>query len=90
MQSNKLYVGNLDYSVTKNDLENLFAEFGQVRNVNVIENKGFGFVEMSNTSEAIKARDEMDGSVFKGRAIKVSEARPQQKRGRGQKRDFRR
>ncbi len=57
MQGNKLYVGNLSYSVTNEQLENLFSPHGQVQKANVIGDKGFGFVEMSNTSEAEKAKE---------------------------------
>jgi len=52
MQGSKLYVGNLNYSVTNAELEELFSPYGEVRNVNIIEYKGFGFVEMSGPSEA--------------------------------------
>lgn len=80
MQGSKLYVGNLDYSVTKNQLEELFSKYGEVRNVNIIEYKGFGFVEMSNPSEAEKAKQALDGTEFKGRTIRIDEARPQKSR----------
>ena len=88
MQGNKLYVGNLSYSVTKSDLEEIFLEFGEVRDVKVIESKGFGFVEMSSQSEAQNAKEGLDGKDFKGRALKIDEARPP--RSRGPRRDFRR
>ncbi len=52
MQGSKLYVGNLSYSVTNEQLEELFSKHGEVKNVNVIEYKGFGFVEMSSPAEA--------------------------------------
>jgi len=87
MQGSKLYVGNLSYGVTSEELEALFSEYGQVRNVNIIEGKGFGFIEMSNQSEAEKAKKELDGSEFKGRTLKVDEARPRRER---QRRDYRR
>ena len=97
MQGSKLYVGNLGYSVSKQELEQLFAEYGQVTEVRIIEGKGFGFVEMSNPSEAEKAKEALDGSDFKGFTLKVDEARPPRKRqgGRpprrgGPRRDFRR
>lgn len=77
MQNNKLYVGNLDYSVTRAQLEELFANYGEVRSVNVIEYKGFGFVEMSSAAEAQKAREALNGSEFKNRTLRVDEARPQ-------------
>ncbi len=76
MQGSKLYVGNLSYSVTSQQLEELFSSHGEVKEVNIIEGKGFGFVEMSNSSEAEKAKEAVDGSDFEGRALKVDEARP--------------
>ncbi len=80
MQGSKLYVGNLSYSVTKEQLEELFSNYGEVREVNIIEGKGFGFVEMSNQSEAEKAKEALDGSDVEGRALKVDEARPPRSR----------
>ena len=87
MQGSKLYVGNLSYSVTNEQMEELFANYGEVKQVNIIEGRGFGFVEMSNQSEAEKAKEGLDGSDFKGRALKVDEARPPRS---GQRRDSRR
>jgi RNA recognition motif-containing protein len=80
MQSNKLYVGNFSYSVTDEQLEKLFAPFGPVKQANVIGNKGFGFVEMSNVADAEKAKDALNGTTFEGRTIRVDEARPQKDR----------
>ena len=76
MRGSKLYVGNLSYSVTNATLEQLFANYGQVRQANVIEGRGFGFVEMSNAEEAEKAKTALDGTDFEGRNLKVDEARP--------------
>ncbi len=97
MQGSKLYVGNIGYSITSQDLEELFSEYGEVKQINVIEGKGFGFVEMSSSSEAEKAKEGLDGSDFKGLTLKVDEARPPRKRERGggpprrgPRRDFRR
>ena len=87
MEGNKLYVGNLSYSATFEELEKLFSEHGEVRQVNIIEGKGFGFVEMSNQSEAEKAKEALDGFQFQGRTLRVNEARPQRK---PQRRSFRR
>lgn len=87
MQGSKLYVGNLSYSVTSAELEELFSSHGQVKQVNIIEGKGFGFIEMSSQSEAETAKTALDGNDFKGRALKVDEARPPR---RNQRRDFRR
>jgi len=61
MQGKKLYVGNLDYSVTKDDLSELFAEFGEVVEVTIIDGKGFGFVEMTEPADAEKAIADLDG-----------------------------
>ena len=84
MPGKKLYVGNLDYSVTKDDLSELFAEFGEVVEVIIIDGKGFGFVEMTEPAEAEKAIADLDGKDLKGRAMKVNEARPK----RDSRRDF--
>jgi RNA recognition motif-containing protein len=83
MQGSKLYVGNLSYSVTNEELGELFSNYGEVREVNIIEGKGFGFVEMSNPSEAEKAKEGLDGSDFEGRTLKIEEARPPRSRERG-------
>jgi len=87
MKGSKLYVGNLSYSVTNKQLEELFANYGEVRQVNIIEGRGFGFVEMSNPSDAEKAKEALDGSDFEGRTLKVDEARPPRS---GPRRDYRR
>jgi RNA recognition motif-containing protein len=85
MQGNKLYVGNLKYSVSNEQLQELFTNYGNVVNVNIIEGKGFGFVEMSSSDEAEKAKDSLDGQDFQGRIMRVNEARPPRKdrEGRG-------
>ena len=78
----KLYVGNLPYSVTQQTLEETFGQCGTVDSVNVItdrdtgQSKGFGFIEMSNDSEAQKAIQELNGTSIDGREIKVNEAKP--------------
>jgi RNA recognition motif-containing protein len=76
MQGNKLYVGNLGYSVTVDQLQELFSGYGHVQHINIIEGKGFGFVEMSNQAEAEKAKKELNGTDFKGRSLKINEAIP--------------
>jgi RNA recognition motif-containing protein len=76
MQGSKLYVGNLGYSVVKDELEVLFSNYGEVKEVKIIEGKGFGFVEMSNQAEAERAREALNGSDYKGRNLRVDEARP--------------
>ncbi len=87
MQGSKLYVGNLSYATTNEQLQQLFSGYGEVKNVNIIEGKGFGFVEMSSNEEAEKAKKELNGTEFEGRTLKVDEARPPRERPR---RDFRR
>jgi RNA recognition motif-containing protein len=80
MQVSKLYVGNLSYSVTNAQLEELFSNHGEVKEVRIIEGKGFGFVEMSDVADAEKAKEALDGTDFEGRTIKVDEARPPRER----------
>ena len=82
----KLYVGNLSYSVTKNDLEQMFAAYGTVASAQVItdretqRSKGFGFVEMGSETEAQAAIAALNGKSVEGRALTVNEARPQEPR----------
>ncbi len=76
MEGSKLYVGNLKYSVTNDQLKELFSAYGEVKNVNIIEGKGFGFVEMSSSEEAEKAKDALNNTDFDGRPLKIDEARP--------------
>ncbi len=77
-----IYVGNLSYSVTEDDLRNLFAEHGEVSSVKIITDKlsgaskGFGFVEMPMQEQAEKAIKALDGNSVSGRNIKVNQARP--------------
>jgi len=87
--SKKLYVGNLGFGVSGNDLEQLFAGHGTVDNVNLItdrdtgQSKGFAFVEMSSDSEAAAAISALDGKEHEGRTIKVNEAKPREAGGGG-------
>ncbi len=80
----KLYVGNLAYSVTNEDLEALFSQAGKVDSASVVTDKfsgqsrGFGFVEMADSNEAAKAIEEFNETELKGRAIRVNEARPRE------------
>jgi RNA recognition motif-containing protein len=87
MQGSKLYVGNLSYSATNEQLQELFSTHGEVKQVNVIEGKGFGFVEMSSSEEAEKAKEALNGTEFLGRTLRVDEARPPRNR---ERREFRR
>lgn len=82
MQGSKLYVGNLSYSATNEQLEELFASYGEVKNVNIIEGRGFGFVEMANPSDAEQAKEALDGKEFLGRTLRVNEAFPPKSRQR--------
>jgi RNA recognition motif-containing protein len=83
MQGKKLYVGNLSYTATNEQVKDLFAAFGEVRQVNIIQDKGFGFVEMGTPEEAEKAKEALNGKDFNGRNIKVDEARPPRNAGSG-------
>ncbi|UCF70848.1 MAG: RNA-binding protein [candidate division WOR-3 bacterium] len=75
MGSSKLYVGNISYSATADELKELFTQYGEVKNINLLEGRGYGFVEMSSAEEATKAKNALNGSTFKGRTLKVDEAR---------------
>lgn len=83
MQGSKLYVGNLNYAVTAEELTELFAGYGEVKHVNIIEGKGFGFVEMGSQAEAEQAKSALHNTEFRGRNLKVDEARPPRERSRG-------
>ncbi|MFH1673880.1 MAG: RNA-binding protein [Pseudomonadota bacterium] len=78
----KIYVGNLSYEVTEEDLRLALEEFGQVESVTIIkdkysgQSKGFGFVEMASKAEGQSAIDGLNGKDLKGRALNVNEARP--------------
>ena len=76
MQGSKLYVGNLSYNVTKQGITELFSEHGSVKEVNIIDGKGFGFVEMSSPEEAAKVQEAFNGTDFQGRTLKIDEAKP--------------
>jgi RNA recognition motif-containing protein len=84
-----IYVSNLSFNVTDDDLEGFFAEYGEVSSARVITDKftgksrGFGFVEMANDEAARKAIAELDGGRVEGREIKVAEARPREERSGG-------
>ena len=81
--ANKLFVGNLPFTVTSEELRETFAKIGEVADANIVTDKmsgrsrGFGFVEMKAEKDAKKAIDELNGSEVGGRKIFVSEARPQ-------------
>ncbi len=77
-----IYIGNISYQTTEDEVQTLFGEHGTVDSVHLISDretgrsKGFGFVEMPNDEEAKKAIEAVDGSEFGGRQLKVNEARP--------------
>lgn len=85
----KLFIGNLGFDVTSQDLEALFAQAGSCESAAVItdrdtgRSRGFGFVEMASNGEAQKAIQQFDGQEFKGRALKVNEAREREGGGGG-------
>jgi RNA recognition motif-containing protein len=87
--SKKLYVGNLAFQTTSQDLQELFAQAGTVESASVIEDrdtgqsKGFAFVEMSTEEEAASAIEQFNGREVAGRMLKVNEARPRESRGGG-------
>ncbi len=84
--NNKLFVGNLPYTATEDELKEAFAQAGTVVSVKIIQDrdtgrsKGFGFVEMSNDQEAGVALEKLNGADYGGRAITVSIARPMEPR----------
>ena len=79
MEKKKLYLGNLNYSATSDEVRTLLSEFGNVASVNIIEEKGFGFAEMSTQEEAEKVLAELNGKDFKGRTLKIDFANPPKK-----------
>lgn len=87
--SKNIFVGNLPYAITEGDLEQLFAQYGQIGRAQIIidretgRSKGFGFVEMPNDDEAQKAMEALNGFDMKGRKLQVNEARPREERPRG-------
>ena len=87
--SKNIYVGNLDYNVTEDELRGAFAAYGQVDNVTIMRDRdtgqprGFGFVEMANDEEAEKAIAGTNGTQLGNRSLNVNEARPKTERGGG-------
>ena len=87
--STKLYVGNLAFQTTNQELQDLFAQAGTVQSASVVEDRetgrsrGFAFVEMSTDAEALAAIDQFNGKELGGRALKVNEAKPRENRGGG-------
>ncbi|MBA7689773.1 hypothetical protein ES703_98284 [subsurface metagenome] len=89
-----IYVGNLSFDVTEEDLRQAFDPFGQISSVRVItdrdtgRSKGFGFVEMPNNAEAQSAISGLNGKELQGRSLKVNEARPRSEGRRDSRRRF--
>ncbi len=77
-----IYVGNLNYRLQEDDLKEAFSDYGEVSTVKIISDrvtgraKGFGFVEMPNDNEALKAIEDLDGSQLMDREMRVNQARP--------------
>ncbi len=76
MSFSKLYVGNLNYKTTEETLKDLFAQYGEVTSVNILQGRGFGFVEMASPESAQEAKGKLNGSEFDGRKLIVNDARP--------------
>lgn len=92
MSVSKLYVGNLNYKTTEEKLKDLFSQYGEVTSVNILQGRGFGFVEMTTPESAQEARAKLNGTDFDGRRIIVNDARPRTERREnrgGERRDFR-
>jgi len=87
--SNKLFVGNLSFNITENELQDAFAAFGTVTEANLMMDRmtnrprGFGFVTMSSAEEAQKAIDGLNGKSLDGRALTVNVAKPREERAPG-------
>ena len=84
-----IYVGNLDYEITQEDLNEVFAEYGTVKRVHLPTDRetgrkrGFGFVELSNDDEETSAISALDGAEWMGRTLRVNKARPREQRSSG-------
>lgn len=84
-----IFVGNLSYNSTEDTIRSLFSEYGEVERVNLIADRdtgqprGFGFVEMTNSADANRAIEALNGYELDGRALNVNEARPRPERGSG-------
>jgi RNA recognition motif-containing protein len=84
----KIYVGNISFKATEDDIRELFSQVGEVESVKIITDahtgqpKGFGFIEMSSKEDASKAISALNGKTFMERTLSVAEARPQQSRDR--------
>ncbi len=87
IMNTKMYVGNLPYEVSEEELQDHFAPHGEVKDVNIVMDRetgrarGFGFVEMVEVSGMEAAIKELDGKDFNGRSLKINEARPRENKG---------
>ena len=90
--SMKLYVGNLAFRTTSDELQQMFSKVGTVESATVVQDRetgrsrGFGFVEMASREEALKAIDEFNGKEVSGRTLTVNEAKQREERGGGRRR----
>ena len=94
MFSKKLYVGNLNYKTTEEKLKEAFSQFGEVTSANILQGRGFGFVEMATSEASEEACNRMNGTDLESRKIIVKEARPRtdrpgERKDFGERRDFR-
>jgi RNA recognition motif-containing protein len=80
MSFSKLYVGNLNYRTTEEALKQLFGQHGEVTSVNILQGRGFGFVEMATSEAAQDAKGKLNGTEFDGRKLIVNDARPRVER----------
>lgn len=80
MSFSKLYVGNLNYKTTEESLKDLFTQFGEVTSANILQGRGFGFVEMATPEAAQDAKGKLNGTEFDGRKLIVNDARPRAER----------
>lgn len=76
MESRKLYIGNLKHSMTEDELRDVFSGFGELKDVKMIRDRGFGFVTFATLEGAERAREAMAGKEFEGRTLRVEDARP--------------
>ncbi len=88
MADNKLYIGNLNQTISNAEVQELFSQYGTIREIKLFIEKGFGFVEMSTQQEAENARSALNGYMHDGRPIKVDIARPPKKHKRNTFRRF--
>lgn len=91
-----IYIGNLHYEITEEQLKQIFEEYGQIDEVKIIKDretgrsKGFGFVTIADDEQGERALEEMDGAEINGRSVKVNRAKRREDNDRGPRNDFRR